>query len=150
MRDLNLLVKTDPTIKRRFLNKISVDNGCWIWKACTDKLGYARIKIGGGKGRAVEAHIIAFILFVGDISVDLEIDHTCRRRNCVNPAHLEQVTHQVNMQRSFNATKTHCKHGHEYGSDNLFIDIRGHRNCRICMRDRGKRSQDRRRNVIRD
>lgn len=148
--DLNLLIKSDQTIKQRFMKKITVTADCWIWNASTDKLGYARIKVGGGKGRAVEAHIVAYVLFVGDIKSDLELDHTCRHRNCVNPAHLEQVTHQVNMQRGFNAIKTHCIHGHEYTPDTLFYDARGRRNCRICVRMRAQEYRDRRRNVIRD
>jgi DNA (cytosine-5)-methyltransferase 1 len=46
----------------------------------------------------------------------LELDHLCRVRNCVNPAHLEPVDKKTNLargtRRGRNSGKTHCKYGH--------------------------------------
>jgi hypothetical protein len=39
----------------------------------------------------------------------LELDHLCRNRGCVNPFHLEDVSHIENMKRS---RKDTCKYGH--------------------------------------
>lgn len=62
----------------------------------------------------------------GEIPAGMQIDHLCRRRNCINPAHLELVTPSMNARRSAApevtrqrfATQTHCKHGHEFTPEN--------------------------------
>jgi hypothetical protein len=46
------------------------------------------------------AHIVYWEGEHGPVPEGLELDHLCRNPPCVNPAHLEPVTHQQNMQRS--------------------------------------------------
>jgi hypothetical protein len=76
----------------------------------------------------------------------LQIDHLCRVRHCVNPAHLEPVTPRVNARRGFgasgrNARKTHCPAGHPYAGDNLYrYPITGDRHCRACGREQKRRA----------
>jgi hypothetical protein len=83
------------------------------------------------------------------------LDHTCHdtscekgascpHRACVNPAHLEPVTHAVNIRRGNGlaakaARKTHCKRGHPLSGQNLLVDSRGARQCRSCQRLRDRR-----------
>ena len=54
----------------------------------------------GWQGRICYAHRVSYALLVGPLVEGLEIDHLCRVRACVNPAHLDQVTHLVNMCRA--------------------------------------------------
>lgn len=69
----------------------------------------------------------------------LELDHLCRVRCCVNPGHLEPVSHQVNALRgvsptALNAAKTMCPVGHPYSIENTRISAAGYRFCRECGR----------------
>lgn len=83
-------------IMERFWEKIEIQNsGCWAWKG----------SLVGGYGsffankRVVKAHRWSYEQFVGPIPDGLELDHLCRNTCCVNPAHLEPVTHAENVRR---------------------------------------------------
>jgi hypothetical protein len=90
--------------------------------------------------RKVLAHRFAYELAKGQIPAGLQADHRCRRRNCVNPDHLEAVTGQINSRRSTspfatNARKTTCDNGHDLTNPANTIqraDRPGHRECRTC------------------
>src|SRR2546428_13034443 len=81
-------------------------SGCWLWIGDRDRHGYGRLNWQGPRA----AYRLAFEHFVGDGPSGLELDHRCRVRACVNPAHLEAVTHQGNQSRGHfaNTAKTHC------------------------------------------
>lgn len=118
---------------------------CWIWLAHVYPSGYA----GFGRGRRgsgmTYAHIWSYEHHVGPIPGGLELDHLCRVRRCVNPDHLEPVTHAENVRRASSA-QTHCRHGHPYDEANTYIDGVGKRHCRTCDRERHRMARGARRN----
>jgi hypothetical protein len=123
----------------RFLAKVSKSgSGCLVWDA-SKRNGYGVFWDGT---QNVRAHRWAYEQAKGRIPPELEIDHTCRNKACVNPDHLEAVTHSENMKRSpefqanRNAKKTHCKRGHRYEGENMRTTKDGRRDCRICDMER--------------
>ena len=87
-------------VEVRFWAKVDVGHplGCWTWIAGRTSRGYGSFGQGGPK-RRVYAHRYAYELLVGPIPDGLVIDHLCRNPSCVNPDHLEPVTHQENCRR---------------------------------------------------
>lgn len=115
------------------------EGDCWIWTASVSTPGYGQVYL---SGRNRIAHRLVYELLVGPIPEGLNLDHLCRNRRCVNPAHLEPVTQRENLMRGVgtiagqNARKTHCKHGHEFTPENTRRDAKGNRHCRACARQR--------------
>lgn len=106
------------------------DTVCIEAPGSRDRYGYGRKCVGGSLVRA--AHRVAYEQHFGAIPAGLEIDHLCRNRACINPEHLEPVTHAENMRRSAAATKTHCIRGHLFDGDNTYRGGLGKRQCRRC------------------
>lgn len=132
------------TEKEQFIRKISPEpmSGCWLWEGNIERGGYGLFKY---KCINRSAHRAAYRLFVGEIPDGLVLDHKCRTRCCVNPAHLEAVTQKENVRRSMPwhvcqkfKMQTHCKSGHELNQENTYVKPNGERNCRPCSRIRQK------------
>jgi hypothetical protein len=94
------LSKLTPADKRRFAKKVSKGNKCWGWLGSHKKKGYGRFCF---QGHTVAAHRVAYFLSFGALDPHLEVDHLCRTRDCVNPAHLEAVCPALNRQRRIEA-----------------------------------------------
>lgn len=106
----------------------------------TTRGGYGSCGRGDGTRRTMPAHRRAYELRVGAIPAGKHLDHLCRVRNCVNPAHLEPVTNRQNALRgtgpsAVNAEKTHCSRGHEFNAENTRRERDGGRACKVCHRD---------------
>lgn len=125
---------------------------CWDWIGAIGHGGYAYFG-GSAEFESQRAHRIIYQLFVEHIpDRKQKCDHLCRRRNCVNPAHIEVVTQRENTLRgegfiAINAKKTHCVNGHRLAGDNLLIRVRPEkrysdnpqRECRQCRKDASER-----------
>lgn len=105
------------------------ERGCWEWQG-------QRLKSGYGHYKRTTAHRWVYERLVGPIPAGLQIDHLCRNRPCVNPAHLEPVTPLENIRRGKgHGSETHCPHGHPYDEENTRWRARGSgRDCRACDR----------------
>lgn len=88
---------------------------CWPWLAAVGTHGYGVVIT--IDQRQTTAHRVAYELEVEPIREGLTIDHLCRNRVCMNPAHMEAVTQRENILRgncmgARHARKTHCPRGH--------------------------------------
>ena len=124
------------TLIERFWRYVSPEpnSGCWLWTGADSGSGYGVISDGDVKKYA---HRISYEMFICPIPTGTEIDHLCRVTFCVNPQHLEAVTHADNVRRGVagdeQKAKTHCPSGHEYTSENTYT-FRCMRYCRTCHR----------------
>ena len=123
-----------PSAEERFWSKVNKTDTCWLWKASKNGYGYGKF---WHNGKHQGAHRVAYEFIIGEIPKGLHIDHLCRVRHCVNPSHLEPVTQRENNLRgeglaAICANKTHCKNGHPFSGDNLYIRLGGGRDCKIC------------------
>lgn len=129
------------SLMERFWTKVDPcrTDGCALWLGALTKEGYGQVYIFGQKKPAYAHYILA-----GNPPPGLQWDHVkargCNHRNCVWPEHLEAVTGKVNVLRSSSpiaqhAIATHCPKGHPYDLFNTYLDPRGSRRCRACMRE---------------
>lgn len=123
------------TLSDRFWSKVQKTETCWLWKGAVNNKGYGQFRL----EKTVLAHRVAYELVKGPIPYGMELDHLadlCASTLCVNPDHLEPVTHVENCRRgkagSHNKVKTHCPVGHLYEGRNLMIVGEGRRQCRAC------------------
>jgi hypothetical protein len=135
------------TETERFMSKVMrTEGGCWVWTAYQSRDGYGVFAVGK---RRVKAHRWS-LENIGSVTLELglEVDHLCRNRACVNPDHLEQVTHAENVRRGLAAALKRaaqtCQRGHEFTPENTGWQKGGERRyCRQCVRDRDRENQRR-------
>jgi len=126
------------------------ESGCWLWLGRVDPdSGYGQFSL---NDRITRAHRAAWLLYRGDIPAGRLVLHRCDVRCCVNPNHLFLGSHKDNMRDCitkgrFRAGRgggpkgsnvypqTHCKRGHPFSGDNLYISPGSKRRfCRECHR----------------
>lgn len=89
---------------QRFWKYVVLDealgDGCWLWRGSLVQNGYGIFSYYRlGQKTSKRAHRFAYEALVGPIPEGLTLDHLCRVRRCVNPAHLEPVTIGDNIRR---------------------------------------------------
>ena len=135
--------KCDPAVRVWDFIEFEPMSGCWLWTGCLCG-GYARF--GNSSVKTTLVHRFLYETLIGKVDDGLELDHICRLKCCVNPRHVEPVTHSENVRRglametihkakiaSMEAyrNKTHCKRGHGFTGE---TDSNGARICRPCRR----------------
>jgi hypothetical protein len=124
----------------RFWPRVRKTASCWIWEG-SRRRGYGQFSF---NGRPVAAYRWAYEALRGPVPAGMELDHLCRNPSCVNPDHMEPVSHRENVLRgdaptARHARKTHCKRGHPFDEANTHVARDGSRTCRICAREGNRR-----------
>ena len=111
-----------------------VPDGCVLWTGSVNPSGYGKVGQAGPHQHKY-AHRVVWELAHGPVPDGLELDHLCRVRSCVKLAHLEPVTHAVNMRRGMGMPDDGglCRHGH---GDWLRPWADGKRRCATCQKAR--------------
>ena len=147
-------------VLERWLSKVPdrPEGGCWQWGAGKFNSGYGAMAIprDGLRPQNRPAHVVAYELFVGLVPDGMELDHLCHtedpscpggnscpHRGCVNPSHLEPVTHLENMRRGRSRTMAArqagtCLSG-RHSMEDVYETTHGRRQCRPCQLEAGAR-----------
>lgn len=78
-------------------------SACWIWQRQTNGVGYPVV---GSRSNRKYVHRLYYEEARGPIPHGLSLDHLCSVSLCVNPDHLQPVTHTENVQRGKGAKLT--------------------------------------------
>lgn len=151
-RDIPPLERIAPLIDA------AVPGGCWLWTGTVNAEGYASRHLGPGSSLV---HRWLYEQLLGPIEDNLPLDHLCHTRDvsctanrdcphrrCVNPDHLEPVTHAENSRRGRSPANlvvqtNRCKRGHDYAVHGYVRrDGRG-RQCLACQRITAQRRRER-------
>lgn len=123
--------RPDATELALFFARVQVQpNGCWLWTGAINGKGY-------GAYKGTSAHRFTYAWFVEPIAAGLEVDHLCRERRCVNPAHGDAVTGRENRWRANRFERTgKCRRGHVLAVHGFAHNgVEGlDRICRACRR----------------
>lgn len=83
------------------MKKAKIETSCWIWPYAKGKNGYGKLQI---DNVSLEPHKWLYELIKGKTPANCELDHLCKNPLCINPEHLEPVSHAENCKRG-NQTK---------------------------------------------
>lgn len=133
-----MLTLTD--IPERITSRIDFQDDCWIWTGYHNATGYPYSSL---DGRDQPAYRVVYQMVVGPIPEGLELDHLCNVPSCVNPDHLEPVTHAENMRRIRDRQLACRRAGHDWTDPhNVRVRKNGSRYCAECDRESLRRNYE--------
>ncbi|MFC0007570.1 HNH endonuclease [Micromonospora siamensis] len=126
---------TEESLRSYLIGRsVRLDDGCLIVRGYGSRRGIHQ-KLAG----RAWAHIAAYVVFLGGYDPDLNVHHLCGVPDCIEPTHLQQLTHAENCRGR--AQPPQCRNGHDREID---PDTRRYRRvCRECNRQAQKRWRDR-------
>ena len=142
-------------------NDYDPETRCWNWTAGRDRAGYGHLRY---MGRREQVHRVSAHIYLGfDLASNLCVCHRCDNPSCFNPKHLFIGTYSDNVRDALRKgrfisglagliaerrQRTHCTRGHLYSEENVWLDKKGRRHCRICMRNLSREAMRRRRRQL--
>ena len=132
-----MLTRNQPHTMESLLARTVQSGDCLLWQGATLRSGYGVARY---MGKQTTAHRISLSLHTGQaIPTGMEVDHTCGNRTCINPEHLQLVSHAENMKLGRNRRST-CRAGHAWSEENTYWSTvkrkqggtRLQRFCRAC------------------
>ncbi len=129
------------SLGERLLRYVAIEGDHWIWTGARNGDGYGRIWGGKDLGRPITAQHASHLAFKGPIPDGMEIDHLCRAPLCINPDHLEAVTHRENVIRGQSPSAVAhragtCTQGHPRSEAVLRRGTSEIVYCKTCRRER--------------
>lgn len=127
-------------VRDRIMRRVVDAGDCWIWTG--SRFGRYGGIYAAGRHRLV--HKVLYEIENGPVPGGLELDHLCRNRLCVRPAHLEAVTHQENVLRGGRHLAAVlrgnvCRNGHS----GMMVRVEAGLLCRECRREANRRYRKR-------
>lgn len=85
----------DQDMRNKMMRSVEInENGCWIWKKAKNVQGYGHFPY---KRKVLLAHRASWMIFVGQLDVDILVCHKCDNPSCCNPDHLFLGTDKDNI-----------------------------------------------------
>ena len=110
-------VPVPARVAQRAYERVEVnEDGCWISTYSVASHGYAQIGWqDAGSRHVVLAHRAAWVHVNGQMPLGMTLDHLCKVRRCVNPAHLRMLPNYENARRTHGRDWPlgQCANGHD-------------------------------------
>ena len=122
---------------------VAIEGDCLIWQGAKTTNGYGYV--GPNQMGTRTVHVLMWMHTHGERPPGTEFDHLCRNRDCINPEHLEAVSHAENVRRGTArcAKLTECKRGHPFVEGSYYF-YDGKRRCKVCQSERHRAYRERR------
>lgn len=109
---------------------------CWLYAGNLSTHGYGQISVyADGRQTSYKVYRLMYELEVGEIPLGHDIDHLCMVKQCINPSHLEPVTHRENINRYFlsKGSEKECRVGHPRTRTALYFNQKRNAWVKDCL-----------------